>query len=209
MASTHKQANQTPLAILALVYGAGFFLSLRGLSALESLSSISAQLISSAAFTVVGLLVVSVITGQLDAVQKARFIFLRWSDPLPGGEAFSTIMNSDTRIGVDELVSKHGPFPTTRAEQNRYWYKMYKAVASDQGVQDASKQYLLFRDATILAAFLGAGFSIALLLLGDGIGTKALFASFCVGALLLIWRAARVAGRRLVVQVLMLNPAVE
>ena len=118
-------------------------------------------------------------------------------------------MLADRRIDVAGVKRKHGPLPQKRDEQNRLWYRLYKAVASDRSVEDASKHYLLSRDATFVALFMGFASSGALLWFGEGATLKSVFAGVCLVAFLLVWRSARLAGQRLVTQVLILNPDVE
>lgn len=209
MSKTHKDSIKLPLAGLTAAYGIAYLVALRGLSALDTLPSIQSQLGASLALTLLGYLISVVLTGQLDAVQKARLIFLRWHDPLPGGEAFTKWMLADRRIDVAGVKRKHGPLPQKRDEQNRLWYRLYKAVASDSSVEDASKHYLLSRDATFVALFMGFASSGALLWFGEGATLKSVFAGVCLVAFLLVWRSARLAGQRLVTQVLILNPDVE
>ena len=206
---SHKDINKMPLAGLTAAYGVAYFVTLRGLPAIEAFPDLLSQIGASIGLTMLGYLVSVVLTGQLEAIPKARLIFLRWSDPLPGGEAFSRWMYTDSRIDVQEVKTKHGPLPSERGAQNRLWYKMYKAVSSDKGVEDASKHYLLCRDAYLVALIMGLLSTVALTWFGEGYRVKIAFGAANLFVCLLFWRAARLAGFRLVKQVLILNPNVE
>lgn len=198
-----------PLAGLSVAYGVAYFATLRGISSVSSLPDLTTQIGASVGLTLLGYLVTIVLTGQLEAIPKARLIFLRWHDPLPGGEAFSRWLYADSRIDQHAVSSKHGPLPSDRGEQNRLWYKMYRVVSSNPAVEDASKHYLLCRDATFVALCMGVVSTAAFAWFGGGTTTKVAYGATCLAVLLLIWRAARLAGFRLVKQVLVLNPDVE
>lgn len=208
MSQTHKDEIRLPLAGLTTAYGIGFFIALRGFTGIAETFDLVAQLGATATLTLLGYLVSVVLTGQLEAIPKARLIFLRWNSPLPGGEAFTHWLNSDARIDVAAVKWKHHPLPADRAEQNRLWYKLYKAVASDGAVEDSSKHYLLCRDATFVALVMGLICTGALHLLGAETRTTATFGGISLLAFLMFLRAARLAGGRLVKQVLILNPDV-
>src|SRR5262245_28728810 len=46
----------------------------------------------------IGLIIVSVLTAQIDALMKARLVFVRWRNPLPASEAFTRWGLSDPRV---------------------------------------------------------------------------------------------------------------
>lgn len=144
--------------------------------------------------------------GQIDPVAKARLIYWRWDDPLPGSEAFSRWMKMDSRIDETQVKLKHGPLPVDRKSQNILWYKMYRAVANEISVSDASKHYLFFRDATLVTLIVGFICSIIVIVFSDQWASSTIYVSGYVFAVGLAYRAARLAGFRLVKQVLTLNP---
>ncbi|OOG24251.1 hypothetical protein B1C78_09200 [Thioalkalivibrio denitrificans] len=50
-----------------------------------------------------GLILTGVLSAQLSADAKSRIVFLRWSNPLPGCEAFSRYTRSDPRVDLSAL----------------------------------------------------------------------------------------------------------
>jgi hypothetical protein len=79
--------------------------------------------------------VATVLNGLLPAELKARLVFLRWRNALPGHRAFSQYINSDPRIdptAVQKAVG--GSLPVDPVEQNRMWYRLYKTVENDPAV---------------------------------------------------------------------------
>ena len=63
----------------------------------------------------VGLIAASALNGMIDDKGTARIVFLRWADPVPGAEAFSHLMATDSRIDIKKLTAKHGPSPADPA----------------------------------------------------------------------------------------------
>lgn len=209
MARTHKEANNLPLAGIAFCYFLALAFALNETTALANASGLTGVLGSGVIMSLVGYLISILILGQLDATQKARLVFLRWSDPLPGGEAFTRWIDADSRIDKVEIRRKHGPFPEDRAAQNRLWFKLFKVVDKEGSVEDASKHYLLCRDATFLSLFMGVSAVLMLVLHADSAWTMAGYSLLAALVSLAFWQAARMAGRRLVISVLILNPSIE
>lgn len=154
-----------------------------------------------------GAVLIGVINGVLDIQTKARLVFWRWYDPLPGCRAFTYYLHRDPRIDIAALKQKVGPFPTTPGEQNALWYKLYKSVENDSRVRHVHRLFLLTRDY--------AGMAFMLLIVFGGIGvvamqtyktewlySAALLAQFVVSAM-----AARNYGIRFVNTVLALKAA--
>lgn len=77
---------------------------------------------------------------------KARIIFLRWTDPLPGSRAFSEYVKRDPRIDMVRLEQKIGHFPVEPARQNALWYSLYRTIQSKPEVTNIHKEYLIMRD---------------------------------------------------------------
>jgi hypothetical protein len=86
--------------------------------------------------------------------QKARLVFWRWTNPLPGSRSFSTYAPADRRIDLDALKKNIGPFPESEAQQNAAWYRLYKQVQSDVAVLESHQNYLLFRDIAAMSLLL-------------------------------------------------------
>ena len=65
-----------------------------------------------------GLALVGIINAQLSAEAKARIVFLRWNDALPGCEAFSHHAHTDSRVDLAVLDRLWGPLPTEEDVRN-------------------------------------------------------------------------------------------
>lgn len=99
----------------------------------------------------VALLITTVLNGLLSAGTKARLVFLRWRNPLPGSEAFTRYAKEDPRVDMQALKRRLGALPRRPRDQNALWYRLYKQAESDIAVMQAHRDYLLTRDMTALA----------------------------------------------------------
>jgi hypothetical protein len=113
-------------------------------------------------FVALSPIMILVINGLMSADWKARLIFWKYSNPLPGSEAFTKYMHKDQRINAGYLHMHWGELPNDPISQNRLWYKMYRSVEDDVRVHEAHYDWLFARD---LAAF-----SIMFLIVFSGIG---------------------------------------
>lgn len=118
--------------------------------AISSLRDIT-QLGGAVAFA--GALVIG-ITSVVDATTKARLVFWRWRDPLPGSMAFSKYLLSDARIDVAAIRSRYAPLPRSANHQNALWYTIYQRHQNAAAVQDAHMRYLFCRDAATATVLL-------------------------------------------------------
>jgi hypothetical protein len=138
---------------------------------------------------------------------KARLVFLRWKNPLPGSRAFEQAnMRADTRISPERLRSAlGGKFPRSAADQNATWYRLYKKLESEPSVQGAHFEYLLFRDLTWLSLifFVASAVSAAANPTSRPAISAAIASFFALG--LLFRRAASERGSRFVNTVLALS----
>ncbi|MET4121734.1 hypothetical protein ABIB85_008187 [Bradyrhizobium sp. JR1.5] len=113
-----KEQNTSPLMTILVVNFAIFALALKTDQFLaaeyEELLKHWQALIPAG----LGAVLISVINGVLDVQTKARLVFWRWHDPLPGCRAFSYYLHRDPRIDVTTLKTKVGPFSSNsdRAE---------------------------------------------------------------------------------------------
>lgn len=99
--------------------------------------------------------VVGILNAQLKPVTKARIVFLRWKNALPGSRAFSEFMDDDPRISPEELTKLVSPLPSSPKDQNRLWYKWYQDVSAIPSTNQANREYLFTRDwATISVLFI-------------------------------------------------------
>jgi hypothetical protein len=108
-------------------------------------------------------IVAIVLGGALSDSGKARLVFWRWRNPLPGCRAFTELLSTDPRIDSAALQRKHGEFPREPQEQNALWYRLYKARKTVPSVWEAHKMYLLTRDLTMIAAVCALLFSLGVI----------------------------------------------
>ena len=143
-----------------------------------------------------------VLSSLLSADFKAILVFWRLKDPLPGSRAFSKYAAADPRIDLTKLKKHVGEFPADAREQNAKWYGLYKQVASDPGVSDSHKNYLLFRDIAAMSLLLVPVVPIVMFAIDADVrrmlsSTAWFFGQYVVAAL-----AARNTGKRFVQNVL-------
>jgi hypothetical protein len=99
------------------------------------------------------LIVSTVLNGLLSADTKARLVFLRWQNALPGHRAFTQYGKTDPRIDLAKLAKLHGSaLPTDPSEQNKLWYQFYKTVDNNPAVLHVHRDFLLTRDYTGLTS---------------------------------------------------------
>jgi len=99
----------------------------------------------------VGLALSGIINALLSSDTKARIIFTRWKDPLPGCRAFSKYGLRDHRVNMQHLESKHGPLPTEPREQNVVWYKLYRSIQNEAEIKNVHRWFLFARDYACIA----------------------------------------------------------
>lgn len=89
----------------------------------------------------------TVLNGLLESETKARLVFLRWHNALPGHRAFSVYARTDPRIDPAALERRLGAkLPKNPVEQNRVWFKMLKETESNVVVASIHREFLLLRD---------------------------------------------------------------
>jgi len=197
-----KKANKLPLmAVVAANVTAFVVLLQTGHLHLTSLQSL-VDSVPSLLPACVGLALIGVLNAQLSPTAKAKIVYWRWSDPLPGSKAFTHFAKSDPRVDYKALEQLHGPLPTDPVDQNALWYRLYKSVDRDAAVQDSHGEYLFSRDYASFALLMLIVFAPIVAFQID----SARIAGWYVGGLalqcILTIRAARMHGRRLVTTVL-------
>jgi hypothetical protein len=143
-----------------------------------------------------------VLNGVLGDLAKARVVFWRWRNPLPGCRAFSVIMLADPRIDVARLRFRLSPIPSDPKEQNAAWYHLYKAHADKQTISEAHRAYLLTRDMAALALLFAVAFSTGAFITAIGWKLATLYSVALVAQYTLIATSARNYGNRFVANVL-------
>jgi hypothetical protein len=143
-----------------------------------------------------------VLNGFLDHNTKARLVFWRWRNPLPGCRVFSELIKKDPRVDVQALKKKHGRFPRNPQAQNALWYHWYKTHNHRAEVSEAGRIYLLTRDMTTVSAAFVSLFSIGLVI--DSVSWKllTLYTAILVAQYLILATASRNYGVRFVLNVL-------
>ncbi len=148
------------------------------------------------------LVLVGIINSQLSPESKSRIVFMRWTNSLPGCEAFSRYAGSDPRIDIESLSEKYGPLPAAPQKQNALWYKLYKSVDTDPAVLQVHREFLFSRDYTCLALMMVIVLVPAGLVQAPSMTTGSFYITLLFAQFLLARRAARNHGRRFVTTVL-------
>lgn len=146
--------------------------------------------------------IIGVLNGLVSADIKARIVFWRWSNPLPGSRAFSDLALRDDRIDLERLRSNVGSFPDSPRDQNSTWYRLFKSVEALPEIRQNHKSYLLFRDYAFISL-------LCLFLLGTlgflifpTMRLSWMYLGILAGQFVLVSIAARNYGNRLITTVL-------
>lgn len=149
------------------------------------------------------LIVTSIINGLLDAEAKACLVFLRWNEALPGHRAFSTYGPDDPRVHMDQLKKALGnQYPSTSADENRVWYRLYREIQTDPAVIHIHREFLLNRDYAAFAALFLIGFGPAALFMVQSWRVAILYCAGLLAQFVFVRRAAATYGIRFVTTVL-------
>lgn len=153
------------------------------------------------------LALVGIINGLLSAETKSRIVFMRWSNSLPGCEAFTRYTTTDPRINLSSIESTYGPLPTDPLQQNALWYKLYRSVETDPSVMQVHREFLLARDYTGLALMMVIVLGAAGFIQIPSTVTALSYFVLLLIQFMLAGQAARNHGRRFVTTVLALKGA--
>ena len=148
---------------------------------------------------------VAILTNVLDGNNKARVVFWKWRDPLPGGQAFTRIVHDDVRIDVECLKSKYEKFPEKSSEQNRLWYKIYTTVKDDERVLKTHQDYLFARDYAVISALFLLVFGSVGIFMFSGTVLKLSYLAILVLQYFIVRVAAKNCGVRMVGTVLAIS----
>ncbi len=143
--------------------------------------------------------VVPIITDSFSHDAKARMVFWRWANPLPGSRSFSFYLIKQPHIDIGELRRNIGDFPESESRQSSRWYALYSLVRDRANVIETHKKYLRYRDMTAMSVVLLLVATAALLLFDLPWRGSALFLG--LQSALAIW-LCRIAGARFVTTVL-------
>lgn len=98
---------------------------------------------------------------------KTGLVFWRTENALPGCRAFTELAPKDPRIDLASLKQAvGGMFPISPGEQNKTWYRLYQKHKDSPSIQDAHRDYLLFRDITWLTLPVATASQVFLLFSG-------------------------------------------
>ena len=89
-----------------------------------------------------GVVLAGTANGLLSADTKARIVYWRWSNPLPGNFAFSRYAERDARIDTAALRRAVGDWPSDPRQQNAVWYRLYKRFEHEPAVIDVHRHFL-------------------------------------------------------------------
>jgi hypothetical protein len=154
-----------------------------------------------------GVILTGILNAQFSPEAKARIVFLRWRNCLPGCEAFTCYAQSDPRVDLAALEKAYGPLPTDPKQQNSLWYKFYKSVESEPAVTQVHRAFLFARDYTCLALLMIVVLGVAGVLQIPSKRTALIYLLVLVLQFLIASQAARNNGKRFVTTVLAIKGA--
>lgn len=144
------------------------------------------------------------LNGLLSSNQKAKLVFWKLKNPLPGSEAFSKLSKGDTRIDRDKLKELYGTLPKNPSEQNKLWYKIYRKNALEIVISESHRAFLLARDLTSLCFLFIVFIGIPILVFAP-LPVNVYYFSFLLIQYLLVVKGAQNRGRRFVTNVLAID----
>jgi hypothetical protein len=147
-------------------------------------------------------LAVIIFAGLLSDTNKARLVFWRWHQPLPGTRVFSELISTDSRIDLAVLKKHIGKFPRRPQEQNALWYKLYRKHKMTRSVWESHKVYLLTRDMSTIAALAALLFSVGAAFARIDLWATLIYSIFLTAQYVFIAKAAHNYGNRFVLNVI-------
>ena len=119
--------------------------------ALPAIQRDFASAVKSVGLSAVALAACTILTEQFGQATKARIVFWRWNDPLPGSRAFTEVGPNDPRLDMTDLRRVLGELPVDPKAQNALWYKLSKRVEEVPMVLDVHRLFLFARDYACLS----------------------------------------------------------
>lgn len=147
---------------------------------------------------------VVVMNGFVGPNCKARLVFWRWENPLPGSRAFSELAKNDPRIDIDAILrNEDEDILESPEKQNHVWYnKYYVKAKNDPSVMSNHRDYLFTRDYASLAFIFFLPMSFLGYLNAEALYTVFFYILLMVAQYIGARRAAVMNGERLVTTVL-------
>lgn len=196
---TLKDGNKPLLAVYLGAHGLVLAWAILGWpSSIDHLKAIAGVEWAKATIPLLITLVVTSMNRLGNDQVKLALVFWRVKDALPGCRAFSEFAPGNPRIDMGRLKKAvGGELPTDSDGQNKAWYRLYQQVQESPSIEDAHKEYLLFRDIvwlTVPAVILCQAF----LLYVRHFRMAAVYLMACAGIYLLARMAAILAANSLV-----------
>lgn len=146
----------------------------------------------------------AVLNGLVGSNFKAKLVFWRWNNPLPGSRAFSELAKKDPRIDLNRIIRVEGKDLLKDSEkQNSIWFNhYYKPIKNDPSVMSNHRDYLFTRDYASLSLIFLVPMSSLGYIYSESWNTTSCYAVLLLLQYLVVrWAAARY-GERLVTTVL-------
>lgn len=105
------------------------------------------KLLTTVAIPIAILLTINVLPHTI----KSALVYWKPIGWLPGSESFTKYAPRDPRISMKTLAANVGELPTDSKEQNAKWYSLYKMVETLPEVEEAQKNFLMYRDMAVLS----------------------------------------------------------
>lgn len=190
-----KEKNEIPLAVVTLLNAVLIYFFINGIKLDFGKLNEILSFWQTGALALLLAIATNVINHLFPRKAKDTLVYLR-KFSAPGHRAFSCYSGADPRIDMSSLKNYLGVDDLSSMlpqEQNSIWYKMLKSCQSKPEVEQAHKNWLLFRDMNsliIVFVILAIIASCVFDPLGHGVYIQVLF----LIELLLVWIAARNAG---------------
>lgn len=146
MARSLKDSYRLQLFAALAVNLAIYYALIRGLDLSDLSVETAATHLTSLFPSGLAIALCGILNSQLTYLQKARIVFLRWNDPLPGCRAFSLYAARDPRISMKALRAKWSPLPKSAHQQNALWYRIYQQEQGTEAVDYLNRHWLFARD---------------------------------------------------------------
>jgi len=143
-----------------------------------------------------------VLNGLLSHHLKAVLVFWKFKYPLPGSRVFTILVKKDLRVDIKKISKKYGKLPIDPEEQNKLWYKIYKANESKISVEDSHKNYLFCRDMTALSFIFLLVFTIILTITYKSFSIIYVYVLFLLFQFIILALVSKNYGNRFVCNVL-------
>lgn len=151
MTKSLKDQNKPALYTLVITNLLLFYALLQGIDLLSDKPFKILKQVQNLLPAGLGICLIGILNSLVNAETKAKIVFLRRSNPLPGSRVFnSNMLAKDSRIDIRQIEIKHGTAPIKAADQNSLWYRIYKKYKDESSVIEAHKSFLLARDYSIL-----------------------------------------------------------